>query len=149
MDYNSSDALRQLVQADPTQDPLNALLNPVISSQNYQVPDTGAEPSQQQRRAGDLQSKYGSQGFNFEVQPNGNLSITNTPQTRGEVTDRGTTAPNTSQSFASTGIQASIQALLKEQDPNAKIAMYGQLQMEVGKLKEISGSKPLCRLLIN
>lgn len=135
MDYNSSDALRQLVQADPAQDPLSALLNPAISSQNYQTPDTGAEPSQQQRRAGDLQSKFGPQGFNFEVQPNGNLSITNTPQTRSEASGRGATTPNTSQSAASTGIQASIQALLRESDPNAKIAMYGQLQTEVGKLK--------------
>lgn len=139
MPYDPTDELKQLFLQNPWYNGDTGELMPQPTAESgYAIPEFAVpkEQTPQEQRANALGQVHAAEGFSFQVQPNGNILINNTPETRATVLgSSGATQPNAALSGTSTGIQAAIQALMKEEDPNAKIAMYGRLQTEVGNLK--------------
>src|SRR5574337_11424 len=160
----STDELQQLLIQNPAYDPTsgelistpkgeaaqttlqqpyyNAVTGELVAQPkgpDYAIPEFPVEPrpkTAQEERAAKIGQAHAAQGFSAQVQPNGNILISNTPETRATVLGpQGDTTPNDTLWGTSTGIQSRIQAMLRTEDPNSAIAMYGGLQEEVGKLK--------------
>lgn len=80
----------------------------------------------------ELQTTYGPQGFDFQVDGSGHLSISNTPQTRAAA---GLTSPSKEQVNTSTNFNLSIQQLLQTEDPSQRAVMMAGLQTQFAEFQ--------------
>lgn len=139
MAYDPTEELKQLSLQNPYYNDVTGMLVEQPQAPDFNIPEFPVEQkprTAQEERAFALGQAHAKEGFSTQVQPNGNILISNTPETRATVLGpQGATTPNDTLWGTSTGIQSRIQAMLRTEDPNSAIAMYGGLQEEVGKLK--------------
>lgn len=78
-------------------------------------------------KAQKLQETFGNQGFQFTVDKNGQMVITNTPETRSM------SIPTKAQLQVPTNFQATMQQMLKTEDPVQRAEMMSQLTQQAAE----------------
>jgi hypothetical protein len=87
-----------------------------------------------QKKVDALQTKWGKQGFKFELDEKGQMVISNTPETR-QAQAPTITAPTEDQRLVGKNLQAQINAIQTEASPEARQQLYQNLQVSAASEK--------------